>query len=88
MKLPIPEVASAAEPWLDLPANMHLSALTLTHQFLNHARHCIFVFEKQATRSLTTSSVLLSAISDPGSQVQHQIRLGMHLEVALPNQHT
>lgn len=89
MKLPIAEVASAAEPWLQLPANMRsLSFTTQPPQSFSYAYHCMFDFEKQATRGLTTVSALLSAIVDPRSQVQHQIRLGMHLEGSPSNQHT
>jgi hypothetical protein len=65
-----------------------LSFTTHLPQSCSCAHHCISDFEKQATGSLTTSSALLSAIVDPRSQVQHQIRLGMHLEEVLSNQHT
>jgi hypothetical protein len=89
MKLQIAEVASPAEPWLDLPANMRsLSFTTHSPQSYSCAHRCISDFEKQVTRSLTVSSALLPAIVDPRSQVQHQIRLGMHLEEVLSNQHT
>lgn len=75
--------------WLNLPVNIRsLSFSTQSPQSYSCAHHCITAFEKNIARSLTTSSALLSAIVDPRSQVQHQIRLGMHLEEVLSNQHT
>lgn len=73
MKLPIAEVASAAEPWLDLPANMRsLSFTTRPPQSFSYAHRCILDFEKLATRGLTALPALLSVIVDPKSQVQQR----------------